>query len=243
MKTFFIAAFAGLFCLVSCKKTDSSPINASIDGVLWQSSNYTVLNTGNSFLIRAADANGKGIRLSTGAAAPGYYDFKTAGVVFVEFLAAFNAGVNNKLRLSWKTANETNTSKFEVERSADGISFSTIGQLNAAGNSTTTLSYSFEDQPPLTNNNFSRFFYRIKVIHFDGSVLYSLTRVTPINSNLFFLDNNAGNYSFGFDGRITLSNVDHDKNTISGSFYFRYIDNATSSHKWVTEGKFTNLKY
>jgi len=71
--------------------------------------------------------------------------------------------------VSWKTAQEENTRLFRVQRSADGVHFTDLGELNAAGNSTTEQSYSFTDRLPFTGSNY----YRLQTINTDGSADYS----------------------------------------------------------------------
>lgn len=52
---------------------------------------------------------------------------------------------NRYIEVSWATALEVNTNKFEVLRSLDGIHFTKIGEVRAAGNSNTTISYKYDD--------------------------------------------------------------------------------------------------
>ncbi|HET6995537.1 MAG TPA: hypothetical protein VFI06_11175, partial [Chitinophagaceae bacterium] len=47
--------------------------------------------------------------------------------------------------LTWRTASEQNSNRFEIEQSNDGISFTKIGQVAGAGNSSTDIDYSFTD--------------------------------------------------------------------------------------------------
>lgn len=63
-------------------------------------------------------------------------------VRFVSFLA--NCQGENVL-LTWKTAQEQNSSLFRIESSQDGIRWNVIGTIPAAGNSNTETSYSFTD--------------------------------------------------------------------------------------------------
>lgn len=51
------------------------------------------------------------------------------------------------VQLSWSTASESNSAYFDVERSADGIDFRTVGRVAAAGNSQHVQQYSFFDAP------------------------------------------------------------------------------------------------
>ena len=75
---------------------------------------------------------------------------------------------NNTVQLDWKTASETNTSHFEIERSMNGTDFKVIGQLAAAGNSSNTRNYTFTDATPQYTNH-----YRLRQIDKDGKSSYS----------------------------------------------------------------------
>jgi hypothetical protein len=87
----------------------------------------------------------------------------------VEFLL-FNVRCGNtKVNITWKTALEINSHHFNVERSADGIQWSPIGNVPAAGNSTSEKSYSFTDNNPLANGAM----YRIAQYDIDGKVKYT----------------------------------------------------------------------
>jgi len=66
--------------------------------------------------------------------------------------------------LNWTTVQEFNSDKFIVERSSDGRTFNAIGQVKAAGNSSTERSYQFTDPYPLKGNNV----YRIKQMDMEG---------------------------------------------------------------------------
>jgi hypothetical protein len=71
---------------------------------------------------------------------------------------------DNQVDIKWKTALEQNTSYFNVERSTDGISWTTIATLPAAGNSSAERSYFYTDQRSLPG----RTFYRIAEYDLDG---------------------------------------------------------------------------
>ncbi len=76
----------------------------------------------------------------------------------------------NKAVLSWKTASEQNSDYFNIQRSADGINFTaTLGDVNAAGNSSNLRNYSFEDLSPLAKWNY----YRIEEVDMDGAKTFS----------------------------------------------------------------------
>jgi len=86
----------------------------------------------------------------------------------VQFIL-FNAKCEgSKVLITWKTAQEQNSSHFNVERSVDGSRWTVIGNLPAAGNSSTERSYSFTDNNPVQNG-----YYRIAENDLDGNVEYT----------------------------------------------------------------------
>ncbi len=84
--------------------------------------------------------------------------------------------------LSWKTAQESNSLHFDVERSTDAVHFSYIGKVNAKGNTNTESNYSFTDNAPAKGFNY----YRLKQVDRDGRFIYTASRV------LNFDDTDAG---------------------------------------------------
>lgn len=91
----------------------------------------------------------------------------TLPVVLVQFLATKN--LDATIKLSWATAQEINSSSFDVERSADKGSWEKIGSVKAKGYASTTSNYTFTDQFPLAGNGY----YRLKMIDLDGKFEYS----------------------------------------------------------------------
>jgi hypothetical protein len=98
-------------------------------------------------------------------------------VTLVNFLAtAQQAGV----LLSWSTASELNSARFEVERSLDGQAFARIAQVVAAGSSTSTRAYAYRDAglpagTPLL-------YYRLRQVDQDGTATYSPVRPVIVGS-------------------------------------------------------------
>ncbi|MFN8250673.1 MAG: T9SS type A sorting domain-containing protein [Ferruginibacter sp.] len=70
--------------------------------------------------------------------------------------------------LNWTTGSEINTSHFEVEHSADGRLFETIGST-AAASTTGNHDYALYDNSPLRGVSY----YRIKQVDKDGRFMYS----------------------------------------------------------------------
>jgi len=91
---------------------------------------------------------------------------------------------NSSSVLNWRV-NEYNNAYYVVERSADGVNFRSIGQLNATRDGNGRLvQYIFNDMKPISGRNF----YRIRQVDVDGSFSFS-----PIVSLEF--DRAAGTWS------------------------------------------------
>lgn len=86
-------------------------------------------------------------------------------VLFISFNAKCEG---NKIIINWKTAQEQNSDRFDIEKSTDGIHWRVIGSLPAAGNSSTEKSYSFTDNNPVQNN-----YYRIAEYDLGGRVQFT----------------------------------------------------------------------
>jgi len=81
------------------------------------------------------------------------------------------------IQLDWKVYSENKVRNYEIERSADGRSFTTVGSLPALYNNTSDGDYGFFDANPLPGISF----YRIKNNDLDGKSAYSI--VVRVNRN------------------------------------------------------------
>ena len=84
-------------------------------------------------------------------------------------LLSFNV-VNNDgyASLTWKTSNEINMNRFDVQRSLDARTFESIGSV-AARNQSTEVTYSYSDPKPVSGTAY----YRLNMIDNDGKSSYS----------------------------------------------------------------------
>lgn len=83
--------------------------------------------------------------------------------------------IKNNVQVDWRTASETNTSRFEVEVSGDAKNFGLTGTVKARGNSSSTSSYNFKHAQAFENtSNKGTLYYRLKMIDQNGSYKYSL---------------------------------------------------------------------
>ncbi|HVZ96155.1 MAG TPA: T9SS type A sorting domain-containing protein [Chitinophagaceae bacterium] len=90
----------------------------------------------------------------------------------VKFLSCNATVQTNNVLLQWQTAQEENSSYFNVQRSYDGKSFTTIAKVAAAGNSSSARNYSYTDESAGSLNT-NTVFYRLAETDIDGSVTYS----------------------------------------------------------------------
>jgi hypothetical protein len=87
-------------------------------------------------------------------------------IELIDFVGKNENGIN---LLNWWTATETNNDYFQVERSADGETFTNIGIVSGNGTTSVKRSYAFTDELPLIGRNY----YRLKQVDFDGNFTYS----------------------------------------------------------------------
>jgi hypothetical protein len=84
--------------------------------------------------------------------------------------AAVKQGLNGLL--TWQTASETNSDFFEPQASTDGTNWRNLGQVPAAGNSSSTRSYSFLDKS-LARYAVPTVYYRLRSVDLDKSPHFS----------------------------------------------------------------------
>ena len=98
--------------------------------------------------------------------------FKDSARILPLTLLNFTVVKQNKLaQLNWQTTNEVNTYYFNIQRSTDGLNFTTIGTVAARGNSSANNNYSFADDVSTAASG--KLYYRLKMVDKDGSFSYS----------------------------------------------------------------------
>jgi hypothetical protein len=98
-------------------------------------------------------------------------------VSLVAYEAQLIAG--NHVKLTWRTAQESNSNHFVIEKSTDGIRFVPIGRVESKGNSSTLTDYTFTD----IAFTMASAFYRLKQVDKDGRSTESGTRKVNQNSS------------------------------------------------------------
>ncbi|WP_215234229.1 T9SS type A sorting domain-containing protein [Dyadobacter linearis] len=103
-------------------------------------------------------------------------------VTLLEFVAFRQ---ENIALLKWSTTSETNSERFDIERSQDGKKWLHIGSEQAMGESDSLRAYTFTDQKPDQGENL----YRLKMVDADSTFAYS-----RIRSVVFETDNKVEIY-------------------------------------------------
>ena len=79
------------------------------------------------------------------------------------------------VQLNWNTASERNSAYFEVQRSADGLTFAGLARVSAQGNSTAPVAYSYTDAG-IGAKNTGLLYYRLRQVDRDETASYSPVR-------------------------------------------------------------------
>lgn len=120
-----------------------------------------------------------------------YYSYITAAIVPVELVSFSSHAEGNVVKLSWTTATETNNRGFEIQRSADEVSWSTVGFKEGKGTTSEPQQYSYTDR--LSDLTASRLYYRLKQFDFNGKYEYSNVVEVEIGPSSYSLSQNYPN--------------------------------------------------
>jgi hypothetical protein len=142
-------------------------------------------------------------------------------------LSSFNAerGGKNAVNITWKTEQELNSSRYEIQRSFNNIDFETVGVV-ATKNSNTSIAqyYSFTDN---SNNLNQSSFYRLKMIDLDNSFDYSAVKAVKgsgFQAKISLFPNPA--YS---NQTITINNISEPSNIRIFDYAGRLVQQTSST--------------
>ncbi|MDI9366568.1 MAG: alpha-amylase family glycosyl hydrolase [Flavobacterium sp.] len=136
---------------------------------------------------------------------------------------------NNAVHLQWQVANEVYNHHYEVERSTNGVNFTSVGTVASLNDNTqAATSYSFVDKQPAVGTAY----YRIQQVDKDGKHSYSSVQTITVNATeiaswkvyptLSKAGGNATLHIKGDVGKIQLVLTD-----ISGKIIYQNKLNAT----------------
>lgn len=152
------------------------------------------------FLVSISTASGQQCLISSGGSAAGQggtISFSIGQIDYIPFSNISNAGVQQaynspilpvtgltfsatkhekSVKLKWETISELNSSHFIVQKSIDGIMFSTeIGTVLSKGNNSGINTYDLLDSFPRAGINY----YRLKQIDKDGT--FNFSKIIAVN--------------------------------------------------------------
>jgi hypothetical protein len=142
--------------------------NLAENSLVFFNSSNTINWSNLGFTSRDAAAN---FAEKTGISSFGRFTLSSIATVLPVRFILFNAKCEaGKVLVTWKTAQEQNSSHFTIESSTDGFHWNVIGSLSAAGYSDAEKSYSYTDNNPAQNG-----FYRIAEYDLGGIAHYTNT--------------------------------------------------------------------
>ena len=171
----------------------------------WADYNTTPAQSTNAHLSRSystsnstINCGGNGQHACSNPSLYGPATLSTSGTVSGNTLPVILSGFSVKgngdgtATLNWETKMEQNSSRFEIERSADGNGWNTIGTVQAQGNAALTTDYSYADAKMLSGTNY----YRLKMVDLDGTAVYSEVKALQgsMISQLSFFPNPARDF-------------------------------------------------
>ncbi len=151
-------------------------------------------------------------RVSNNTIDLGAYEFENLGGLPIELLSFRVNFQENKVKLSWVTANEINNEYFTLQHSMDGVNFQELEDINGAGNSTSIQSYFTYHKNPNRGINY----YRLKQTDFDGTSSFSNIETIKISTGKI----NA--YPNPVINEVTISFADFEKGKIDFAIYNIY---------------------
>ncbi|MBC7947532.1 MAG: DUF4082 domain-containing protein [Chitinophagaceae bacterium] len=160
-------------------------VGEGVPNQFYQQSNYWVdvvfaSNTNTFNLTSITDDNGCSVTGALQTLNVLSVDCSTLPVTLLNFSASPGA---SKVTLRWTTSSEVNNRGFDVQRSDDGVNWTTIGFVAGAGNSTTAKSYTYLDQ----NVALKKYYYRLKQIDIDDRFRYSAIVSATLNGRPEFV--------------------------------------------------------
>ncbi len=163
-----------------------------------------------------------------------------SGVLPVRIISFSGQMINGNAKIDWTVNNDITVKEFETEYSTDGINFTKIDKQNFIASKTDYTTYHstiFQDV----------LFYRLKVLHIDGSILYSnIIRLNGskddrivLKTNLCTSDieltsyyNNIGNISiYSLEGKLVYKTKINNQTVIINCYnwargtYFLHSEN------------------
>ena len=135
------------------------------------------LKIGNTKVYQGNDPDVNGPEMANMTTGSGFVPFIDIALP-VRFISFNVARQDNNILIEWATAEESNSSYYEIERSENGINWIGIGVVKAAGNSSAINKYSLSDR----NITSKIVYYRIKQVDADGKFVETAIRMIKMQA-------------------------------------------------------------
>jgi hypothetical protein len=162
----------------------STPNGASVYALLYNATDGTFATGTNKLITTTATiVSGGTVSFTVNAAnlANGYYaiTYSSSPIILPLQLTDFTVSAQqNDALLDWTVQQDVNIDHFNVQRSTDGSSFTSIGAVSARTGNAGPEQYSFVDEKPATSISY----YRIESVDADGSLTYSGIRTFRVTT-------------------------------------------------------------
>lgn len=143
--------------------------------------------------------------------------------------------LHDHVAVTWQTASELDNDYFWVERSADGINWHLVEEVNGADNSSVLINYGIDDRSPLLGISY----YRLKQVDNNGD--FSVSAVRVISNGQFYTEqellvlpssaNSHQNIVIYFSEKIT-GDVDIIVAALNGTLIYSQSQNLTDEN-WI----------
>ena len=140
---------------------------------------------------------------STGTSRVDNFTFTAAHTLPISLTTFTGKPFDKSVLLNWNTASEENNDFFDVQHSADGKTFSSIGKISGAGTSKVSKDYSFTDDNPFAGTNY----YKLVQHDYDGKT--SASNTIAVDSKI--AASQLSVYAGSSDVKITLSSPNKTK--------------------------------
>jgi len=151
-----------------------------------------------------APNNGQFISVAATTTQWSQVDDFTFDIILPIQLVSFDAEASgSEVKLNWSTATELNSDHFTIERSDDGVSYTTLLTQKASGNSQELLNYLAYDLHPRNSVNY----YRLSQTDINGATTYFKTVEVSLNETGIRSLNFFPNPTSGF---IHFENLDRE---------------------------------
>ena len=164
-------------------------------------------------------------------------------VILSSFTSSIDHPESNAIMLSWTTIEEDSLQDFVLQKSIDGNIFNDVATIPAA-NKKNGSSYVYRDKPSLNDILLAdnAIYYRLKMEDINNSFKYSnILAANPSTPALYIFP--SQDYSWGFNGKTTITAVDKKLKIVTGSFNFKCVNDTTGSQFSIANGSFKNIPY